>query len=306
MSLTDLLTPADVLEQVAKALPPEVRAHVIIIGSLAAGYHFFGEDGAAAIRTKDVDCLLSPHAKAVSAAAVIAQEMRKSHWTQREDAQWGKPGDPSTATEILPMVRLKPPSADGWFLELLSAPPQYQLGQAGKRLERIRTDEGDYAICSFGYLSLVEYMPLETPYGIRVARPEMMALANMLHHPAIGDDVIGGTSYKRSNKDLGRVLALAHLAIMRDRKNGTDEFAQWPITMWHALTQKFESHAGELARHAGTGISQLMASPGDQKQALEIANRGLLASLDIGLPAINATANRLQVEVIEELASMSM
>ena len=33
------LTPAQVMEQVARAVPEACRSNVIIIGSLAAGYH---------------------------------------------------------------------------------------------------------------------------------------------------------------------------------------------------------------------------------------------------------------------------
>ena len=72
------LSPADVLAQVAHALPAEIRAEVIIIGSLAAGYHFFAEDGSRAIRTKDVDCLLTPHSEAIAAAAKVTNSSAPS------------------------------------------------------------------------------------------------------------------------------------------------------------------------------------------------------------------------------------
>lgn len=52
MKLEAALSPTEVLTKVAQALPADVRANVIIIGSLAAGYHFFAGDGARAIRTK--------------------------------------------------------------------------------------------------------------------------------------------------------------------------------------------------------------------------------------------------------------
>ncbi|MBV8035041.1 hypothetical protein [Roseateles sp.] len=57
MNLEAALSPAEILAQVAQAPPADVRANVIIIGSLAAGYHFFAGDRARAIRTKDVDGL---------------------------------------------------------------------------------------------------------------------------------------------------------------------------------------------------------------------------------------------------------
>ena len=46
MKLEASLSPSEVLAQVAGALPSDVRGNVIIIGSLAAGYHFFAGDGA--------------------------------------------------------------------------------------------------------------------------------------------------------------------------------------------------------------------------------------------------------------------
>lgn len=65
------LTPDAVMAQIATALPQECRQDVIIIGSLAAGYHFFSGDGQRSIRTKDVDCMFAPHARAVSAAGQV-------------------------------------------------------------------------------------------------------------------------------------------------------------------------------------------------------------------------------------------
>jgi hypothetical protein len=292
-----------VLEQVAKALPKTVRSNVIIIGSLAAGYHFFSGDGNAAIRTKDVDCLLSPHAKAVATAAKVTEQLLKADWSQRQDAKWGSPGNAHVALEALPMVRLCPPTGNEWFLELLAAPPHYIHGGPDKKLERVHTKMGDFALCSFDYLALVEWQALTTPYGVCIARPEMMALSNMLHHPTISEVRIGDTQNKRSNKDLGRALALAHLTISRDRETGADELAEWPQRMWHALQAKFGDHAKPLAQRAGTGIHALLSSSADLQQALRIANLGLLTSLDVGVAAFTASGRRLQAEVLEPLAN---
>ena len=309
MNEPDLLTPSDVLEQVAQALPEDLRKHVIIVGSLAAGYHFFAGDGAAAIRTKDVDCLFFPHANAVAAAVEVTEQLLKAQWTPRKDAKWGEPGKPGQAIEELPMVKLKPPGGhedpSQWFIELLSAPPQYASGAPAKKLQRVPTTIGDFAICSFDYLALVEWEPLPTQSGVRIARPEMMALANMLHHPKISDVLIADTDYRRSNKDLGRVLALAHLTTMRDRRDGTEELEQWPARMWSALQAKFGAEAGRLATRAGAGVDALLVSESDLAQGLRIANLGLLATMDLGLEAIRATGRRLQADVLEPLTDLA-
>ncbi|MBG6083133.1 hypothetical protein [Rubrivivax gelatinosus] len=291
------------LAQVAAALPADVRGNVIIIGSLAAGYHFFSGDGGRAIRTKDVDCLFSPHSKAIAAAAEVADQLIRADWKLREGPDWSQPGKTDDEEKDLPMVRLRPPgeAAASWFLELLSAPPAFDPGAPGKNLRRVETSIGHFAICSFAFLALAEWRPLDTAHGVRIARPEMMALANLLHHPAIGAALIAGTDWNRSNKDLGRVLALAYLAIQRDRRDGTAEFDAWAERMWRALQDKFGGHAPQLAARAGAGMSALLASPADLNQALRIANLGLLASMDVSLEAFRATGARFMVEVIDEL-----
>src|SRR5450756_2231669 len=65
--------------------------------------------------------------------------------------------------------------------------------------------------------------------------------------------------WKRSNKDLGRVLAMAHLTLERDRREGTNEFEEWPQRMWDALQEKFGADARTLAMGAHTGIDALLA-----------------------------------------------
>ena len=307
MKLEDSLSPTEVLAQVADALPPDVRGSVIIIGSLAAGYHYFAGDGARAIRTKDVDCLFSPHSKAIAAATEVTDQLIKADWRLREDPAWGQPGKEGDPEEKLPMVRLHPPGETGspWFLELLSAPPAFESGAPGKKLRRVETIIGHFAICSFDFLALAEWQPLDTAHGVRIARPEMMALANLLHHPEVADTLIVGTDYKRSNKDLGRVLALAFLTVQRDRRDGTDELDAWPDRMWSALKDKFGDQAPRLATQAGAGLRALLANPADLDQALRITNLGLLASLDVSMEAFRATGARFMAEVIEELEELA-
>lgn len=49
------ISPSKVLAEVTAAVPPACRRNVVIIGSLAAGHHFFQHDESKAVRTKDVD-----------------------------------------------------------------------------------------------------------------------------------------------------------------------------------------------------------------------------------------------------------
>jgi len=297
------LTPDAVMAQIAEALPDDCRPNVIIIGSLAAGYRFFSGDGQRSIRTKDIDCMFSPHAKAVAAAAQVTERSLEAHWQQRKTGEWAAPGNAQTPDDELPMIRLSPPGAEGgsdWFLELLGAPDT--KSEQDKTFHRVQTRLGHFAICSFNYLALAEWNPVETKHGVRVAQPEMMALANLLHHPKIGTDLIKGTEDKRSNKDLGRVIALAWLTAEQDRRNGTAEFESWARRMGEALRECFPGRAKQLAQGAGTGLRELMASDGDRDQALSICNKGLLASMEVDREAFAATGRRLIQLVIEPLA----
>ena len=129
----------------------------------------------------------------------------------------------------------------------------------------------------------------------------MMALANMLHHPDIAPNLIAGTQSKRSNKDLGRVLALAYLAAQMDQRNQTEELDLWAQRMAEALKNRFPDRAKHLALSAGAGIRILMNSSGDRDEALTICNRGLLASLEVGREVFDATGRRFIRQVIEPL-----
>ena len=297
------LTPDAVLAEIAAALPEDCRHHVIIIGSLAAGYHFFAGDAQRSIRTKDVDCMFSPHATAVAAAGEVTQRLLEAQWRARGTGEWSAPGTAETPDDKLPLIRLHPPRDSGevgWWLELLGAPEEHS--PRDKAFHRVQIRGDHFAICSFSYLALTEWNPIETPYGVRIARPEMMALANLLHHPKIGPELIKGTEEKRSNKDLGRVLALAWLTAERDRREGTEEFAAWVPRMADALRERFPDRAAGLARSAGSGLRDLMASAGDRDEALGICNRGLLSSMEVGRDAFLAIGQRVIQQVIEPLA----
>jgi len=277
-----------VMQQVAEAIPEECRGEIIIVGSLAAAYNFadrlHGE-----ISTKDVDGMLSPNARAVRSGRIIAERLLAAGWTQRKDAKWGQPGSASTPVEELPILRLHPPGNTDWFLELAAAPPPG--ANKAKDFQRVSTAGGDFALYSFRFLALAEEDPLRTQFGILYARPEMMALANLLHHPRISHEVIAGTTDKRSNKDLGRVLALAWLAMEKDR----DALETWPPRWLAVLRTRFPDEWRELALHAGDGLRQLVDDnhKPDLDQATRLCNLSLLRGYDVGAAQLRATARRV-------------
>jgi hypothetical protein len=299
----NFLSPRDVLEQVAAALPEECRASVIIIGSLAAGYYYFGDDPESQVRTKDVDCMISPHIKAVPVGRIVAESLLEADWRLREDAEWGEPGTASTPAEELPLVRLHPPDTKEWFLELMASPAS--PAESGKSFVRLETRRGHFGLCSFGFLSLVEEEPIRTEFGIAIARPEMMALANLLHHPSIGPEsmsgLIEGRKIKRSNKDLGRVLALAYLATEQNE----DALRDWPALWVAALKNRFPEAWASLCGRAGAGLRQLLTSEADMEEAALTCAFGLLASYGMTPRMLRIAGLRLLQDAVEPLEAMA-
>jgi hypothetical protein len=294
------VSPSMILAKVAHSVPHECLPNIIIIGSLAAGYHFFGEDRDLFVRTKDIDGLLRPRNRAVESGRAVAEKLLASGWRAKEDGVHGKPGDKDTPDSRLPAVRLHPPDSTEWFIELLTEP---EVGDSGdRRWLRLELSSGHFGLPSFTYLGLTTYKPTETPSGLFCARPEMMALANMLQHPSIGPEKMSGLiesrEIKRANKDLGRVLALAWLS-------GADRVARWPAEWDEALKSRFPDTWKTLAARAGEGIRALIASPEDLEQATFTCKNGLLAAKQVSEEQMKITAERLIQDAIEPLGQTS-
>lgn len=297
-----LLTPKQVLQQVADALPEDCKANVIIVGSLAAGYYFFADSGEDAIRTKDVDCLLAPYASAVPVAQDVAATLLSAGWTLPSEGEWTRPGNEHTLEKDLPLVRLYPPGDQKqWFAELLSTSADEPPSRTERQFQRLNTPLGHFALCSFGYLGVVEVDPVETPMGLRIAHPAMMALANLLHHPEIGPAVMSQPfnqrQIKRANKDLGRVLALAYLSVERDR----DALDAW-VPMWaQAFERVLPKEREHLQPAVGRGLRALLNSDADMDEAWFTCQFGLLNSRRVSADQLKATGERVLAEVAEVL-----
>lgn len=301
--VTKLVAPATVLKEIADAIPADCRGNLIIIGSLAAGYHFFGNDPKLQVRTKDADGLLSPRIRALPAGIAITDRLFQEHWKYHPTEEFPAPGNAETRDSDLPLVRLEPPEGTGWFIELLTVPES--VADREQRFVRVATKFGHFSLCSFGFLSLTNFEPILTPLGIFIAQPKLMALANLLEHQEIGtktmSGLIGGREIKRSNKDLGRVLAIARLSFAQDE----DALEKWPAEWQRALQDRFMETWRELAVRSGAGLRALLGSPNDLDEARHTCEWGLMASQPPSIRELEITGQRLLQDAVVPLEKMA-
>lgn len=298
------ISPSHVLWRIAQSLSEEARSSVIVVGSLAAGYHFFGDTPEGQLRTKGADCMISTE-KAVVVATNIVEQLFEDNWQLRTEGSHGKPGTAETKETDLPVVRVFPPNEKEWFLELLSSPVGSLQGD-NREFQRLITSRGHFALCAFGRFALLEYQPITTQFGIKLANPEMMSLCNLLHHPEIGEATMSekfdGRTVKRANKDIGRVIALALLTDQRD----PDALLDWADHWRDALIEKFPAEATELMARAGSGLRALLASEKDFEESYFVAKAGLLSSQrQIGIEEYRAAGERLIADVIKRIEYLS-
>ncbi len=184
--------------------------------------------------------------------------------------------------------------------QLLAEPESSAI--QGRHFTRIILDEGHYGLPSFRYLAITGFLPEKIErLGISRARPSMMALANLLEHPTVRPDSIKGgfegRAIKRSNKDLGRVLALGYLT--EDQKPGS--LQTWASDWRHALTKCFPSEAEALASRVGGGLRTLLNNTEDFDEAYHTCANGLLSAFTVDRDTLRETGDRILGDAVERL-----
>ncbi|MBK7091960.1 MAG: hypothetical protein IPH59_09625 [bacterium] len=288
------ISPEQTLERVASAIPARIRKHITIVGSLAAGYVLRTKITPGTVRTKDIDCVLSPFAQATISGTSITTTLLNAGWTLRPDSEFPEPGNKETDLDKLPVVRLYPPESSDWFVELLSV-PESNSGEF-ERFRRLEVDaKRHFVLPSFKFLPIAIYEPIATSVGISCARVEMMALANLLENPTIQQTpmrgLISNRIIKRGNKDIGRAVALARIC--------DDEIETWPELWLKALRTVFPENWLKYAVHVGDGIQQLVENEGDLEQACHTCNNGLLSFAPVTVEQFAVSIKRFQKDCIE-------
>jgi hypothetical protein len=287
------LDPKGLFDLIGVHVPKDLKPNILIIGSLAAAYHFRGKLQSGAINTKDADLVVRP-AGATAECAKIAQRLIDEKWRRTEKCH-AMPEE--TSADQMRAIRLFPPHSNAYFVELLGFPEKEQV-EAIKWV-KIKLDDGWYGLPSFKFLGLTDFGRLQADNGLNYAEPAMMALANLLSHPTLGtarmSEQIGGRSLLRSAKDLGRVIALASL--------GTRE----EVEIWHekwerALKSVFPNEFDVLAKRAGNGFRELLEDPQALDEARHAVDIGLLAGQKITNVQMKAVGQRFLVDAIDPLA----
>ncbi len=285
------LNPTELFERIAGDVPEPLHRHLFVTGSLAAAYHYKAQLQGQAINTKDADLVVHPAGDVVSCQD-MAQELLNTGWRCIDECY---PQSAPKPVDTLRAIRLFPPDSNAYFIELLNIPETDQA--EAKRWIPLELDDGWYGLPSFKFLGIASIDRLRSDVGLEYASPSMMALANILSHPQVGTQKIESgtmTGVLRSAKDLGRVIALAHLA-------GREETEAWH-DLWLKATQEcFPEHWKELLIQIGSGLEELLQDQNALDDARITTDIGILNGLQISAEALQGIGERLIQDVIEPL-----
>ncbi|PYT06385.1 MAG: hypothetical protein DMF60_09530 [Acidobacteria bacterium] len=287
------LDPQRLFRRLAREIPGSLQRHLMIVGSLAAAYHYRSRLKRRAVNTKDADVIVHP-AGDVGACMQIADTLLGLGWTRTDKCY---PKARAKPHEDLRAIRLHPPESPDYFIELLGLPKRTQRERVA--WVPVRLIDGWYGVGCHRFMAVTSKGRLRSKEGLDYASPAAMALTNALSHSDLGEkrmsEPVGGRAILRSAKDLGRVLALAWL----EGREGTEA---WLPEWRRMLKECFPSRWRTLARSAGKGLRSLLDSPTALEEARITTEVGLLNRLDVSTDMLHATGERLFADVISALA----
>jgi hypothetical protein len=286
------LDPVVLFRTLCNDIPQDLRFDVFVTGSLAAAYAFKVRLMGQAVNTKDADLLIHP-AGNVDSARKMAERLLKMGWRPTDQC---KPlAEMPSDVETLWAIRLMPPGSNDYFIEFLNVPAEEQA--APKLWIPVQLSGGWYGLPSFKFMGLLAWFRRASDEGLEYAAPEMMALSNLLSHPAVDDVEIESGEFRglrRCAKDLGRVLALAYLS-------GRDETEAWLDHWRESLARCFPLTWRKHARGSGAGLREMLADDDVMEQARKTTESGLLSGMGIDIVALRGIGERLLVDVVEPL-----
>lgn len=292
--MSETLDPAPLFALIADHVPADLLPHILVVGSLAAAYHFRDQLAGGGVNTKDADFVIQP-AGAIAECRAIAGRLLEAGWRRHEKCHAQPAPEPLGE---LRAIRLYPPTTDFYFVELLGLP---ETGQPEiKSWVPIELVDGWYGLPTFRYMGLTRHGAHMSAEGLLYAAPEMMALANLLSHPEVGSETmsapIGNRTLRRASKDLGRVLGLAQLT-------DPEEVEEWPTRWEAALRAEFPNDGADLARHAGDGLRMLISTDEILDEARHALDVGLLAGRGVTADQLRAVGRQLRAFALDPLAA---
>jgi len=288
-----VLDPKRLFARLAGDIPAPLHRHVFIVGSLAAAYRFRARLERRAVNTKDADVVIRP-AGDVRSTKALAGTLLANGWVRTPECFPQPKREPADG---LRAFRLYPPRSRDYFVELLGLPARDQ--RRSLVWIPVRMTDGWYGVGCHRFMGLTALGRRNSPEGIEYASPAMMALANLLSHPSVGQQrmsgPIGGRRILRAAKDLGRVLALAWLS-------GREETLGWRDEWRDGLRRCFPRRWRTLARRAGSGLRDLLASPAALEEARITTDVGLLNGRGVTGENLRAIGDQLLSDVLGPLA----
>jgi len=285
------LDPAAIVATLKAGIPARYHEKLVVVGSVAVACHFAAKLTTSAINTKDADVIVEPSGS-VRACRQLAEALLKRGWGHRRER--GFDPQPSRRSKgRKPYVKLELPGGGGFFVEFLGIPRRDE--PVAKREVDLELPDGWYAMPVFRFMRLTTVAPCRSPSGLHYAAPWMMALANLLSHPRIGEQTMSYDGRLRAAKDLGRVLAIARLSEVA-------ELEAWPARWEAGLRECFPRSRGALARGVDRGLVELFTKPRAVKDAIAtVDGLGLLRGSRVSEESLRATAGQLQALAIEPL-----